>query len=463
MHRLKRPKVIAQRTPNLTTFSVATANNDATTEGKDSEWDTPTPEPAITTPIQAERPEPNADVENDKRLAAERLIQEQQAQAEKQAREADRQAAVVAELARKQEQEAAVQREAEAAQRREQEFAAQRQAEAARQKLAEEQQRAEQTARLAAAEAAKKQAELQAAKERAEKAAAALAQAAAQASAQAAAQGTGTATGIGSGSGSGDANNASAADAGKQSTAGRGRAENGDGASKGQAALPASPGDQTGKGSSKGKDTEQSGGGRLEQGRGAAGSGQGQPGGTSGDQRPAAGKGEGNGPGVAAGGGSEGSAPGKAGGDPAPVRVAQPTAKKDAPAAIPTRAPLPDDPCRQKTDGWYKPDTQVELYAAVWRHGVSWNGDFELLQDAKEGPHQNPIVSIAIRSDGYVDKVTFIKSSGQAGIDGAIRRVIQVLSPFTPFSRELASQCDVIEFPSLWTFNQALRLTWRGQ
>ena len=462
MHRLKRPKVIAQRTPNLTTFSVATANNDATTEGKDSEWDTPTPEPAITTPIQAERPEPNADVENDKRLAAERLIQEQQAQAEKQAREADRQAAVVAELARKQEQEAAVQREAEAAQRREQEFAAQRQAEAARQKLAEEQQRAEQTARLAAAEAAKKQAELQAAKERAEKAAAALAQAAAQASAQAAAQGTGTATGIGSGSGSGDANNASAADAGKQSTAGRGRAENGDSASKGQAALLASPGDQTGKGSSKGKDTEQSGGGRLEQGRGAAGSGQGQPGGTSGDQRPA-GKAEGNGPGVAAGGGSEGSAPGKAGGDSAPVRVAQPTVKKDAPAAIPTRAPLPDDPCRQKTDGWYKPDTQVELYAAVWRHGVSWNGDFELLQDAKEGPHQNPIVSIAIRSDGYVDKVTFIKSSGQAGIDGAIRRVIQVLSPFTPFSRELASQCDVIEFPSLWTFNQALRLTWRGQ
>jgi len=483
VHRLRRPKVIAQRTPELTTFSVPMANNDAATEGKDSERDTPTPELAVTPRIPEEKTDPNADVENEKRLAAERLIQEQQAQAEKLAREtaaqaklaaqqaareaaaraarqlemqrqeADRQAAAEAELARKQEQEAVAQRQAEAAQRREQELAAQRQAETARQKLAEEQRRADQAARLAAAEAARKQAELQA-KEQAEKAAAALALAAAQATGSAA----------GAGSGGGDANNASAADAGKQPTSGRGRAEAGDdGASKGQAALLASPGDQTGKGSTKGKDTEQSGGGRLEQGRGAAGSGQGQPGGTSGDQRPAAGKGEGNGPGVAAGGGGEGSAPGKAGGDPAPVRVAQPTVKKEAPAAIPTRAPLPDDPCRQKTDGWYKPDTQVELYAAVWRHGVSWNGDFELLQDAKEGAYQNPLVSVAIRSDGYVDKVTFIKSSGQAGLDGAIRRVIQVLSPFTPFSRELASQCDVIEFPSLWTFNQALRVTWRGQ
>ena len=483
VHKLKRPTVIAQRTPELTTFSVASASNDATVEGKDSERDTPTPEPAVASPVQEETAEPNAEAENEKRLAAERLVQEQRARTERLAREAaaqaklaaqqaereaaartarqqemqrqeaNRQAVAEAELARKQEQELAAQRAAETAQRQEQELAAQRQADEARQKLAEEQQRADQAARLATAEAAKKQAELQAANERAEKAAAALALASAQA----------TGTAAGAGSGSGDASSASAADTGKQSTSGRGRAETGDGASKGQAALLASAGDQAGKGSSKGKDSEQSGGGRLEQGRGAAGSGQGQPGGTSGDQRPAGGKGDGNGPGGGSGGGNEGSTPGKAGGEPAPVRIAQPTVKKEAPAAIPTRAPLPDDPCRQKADGWYKPDTQVEMYAAVWRHGVSWNGDFELLQDAKEGPYQNPIISIAIRSDGYVDKVTVIKSSGQAGLDGAIRRVIQVLSPFTPFSRELASQCDVIEFPSLWTFNQALRVTWRGQ
>ena len=143
--------------------------------------------------------------------------------------------------------------------------------------------------------------------------------------------------------------------------------------------------------------------------------------------------------------------------------MAQPTPNKEPAAAIPTRAPLPDDPCRMKADGWYRPDPQVELYAAVWRHSLSWNGDFELIRDAIAGPYQNPIVSIVVRRDGYVDGIAFVKSSGQAGLDGSIRRVIHSLAPFPEFSRELAASCDAIEFPSLWTFGQALRVTWRGQ
>jgi len=153
---------------------------------------------------------------------------------------------------------------------------------------------------------------------------------------------------------------------------------------------------------------------------------------------------------------------GGAGERPSP-KTPEPTRKAEAPIAVPAKNPLPGDICRQKVAGWYKPDMQVDLYAAVWRHTVSLEGDFELLQDAKTGPYENPIVTVAIRRDGHIDSVTVHKSSGRPEIDSAVRRVIQMLAPFPPFSRELSIDCDVIEFPSLWTFNRALRVTWRGQ
>jgi chemotaxis protein histidine kinase CheA len=232
--------------------------------------------------------------------------------------------------------------------------------------------------------------------------------------------------------------------------------------SRGNARQGADAAPSPGVGSGKGTEAAPAGGGKLASGQGATGAGQGPPGGASGESR--VGEGSGAQAGQKQG---DGAAVGKAAGSsPAPSQPAkapEPAHKTEARAVVPVKSPLADDICHQKATGWYKPDVQVDLYATVWRHTVSWEGDFDLLQDAKTGSYENPVVSVTIRSDGNVENVTFNKSSGRPEIDGAVRRVIHSLAPYSPFSRELSVDCQVVEFPSVWTFNRALRVTWRGQ
>jgi TolA protein len=136
--------------------------------------------------------------------------------------------------------------------------------------------------------------------------------------------------------------------------------------------------------------------------------------------------------------------------------------QRDRAAARVRVAPF-DDICRQKAAGWYKSDIQVELYAAVWRDTIKMKAPFDLLQAAKAGPYENPLVTVGIRSDGSVDSVTFNKSSGRTEIDEAVRRIIDMLAPYRPFPRELEADCNVVEFPSIWSFDRAVRLNWRGR
>ena len=52
-----------------------------------------------------------------------------------------------------------------------------------------------------------------------------------------------------------------------------------------------------------------------------------------------------------------------------------------------------------------------------------------MVRDAAKRPHTDPLVTVAIRSDGSVESVTFVRSSGVAAIDEAIRRIVDSQSP----------------------------------
>jgi TonB family protein len=67
-------------------------------------------------------------------------------------------------------------------------------------------------------------------------------------------------------------------------------------------------------------------------------------------------------------------------------------------------------------------------------------------------------VTVALRSDGSVESVTFVLSSGVAGIDEAIRRIVQSQTPYPPFPPGLAREFDVIEIRRSWYFDMAIRL-----
>jgi len=78
--------------------------------------------------------------------------------------------------------------------------------------------------------------------------------------------------------------------------------------------------------------------------------------------------------------------------------------------------------------GWLfgRTDPNVDLveYAESISKKLELNMAFELVRDVAEQRHIAPAVTIAIRADVSVDKVTFVVSGGVVAIDEAIRRVV---------------------------------------
>ncbi len=83
---------------------------------------------------------------------------------------------------------------------------------------------------------------------------------------------------------------------------------------------------------------------------------------------------------------------------------------------------------------------------------------FDMAREAAKQPHHNPLVTVAIRSDGSVESVTFVLSSGVAALDEAIRRIIDSQKPYQAFPPDLAREYDVIEIRRAWHFDVAIRL-----
>ena len=83
---------------------------------------------------------------------------------------------------------------------------------------------------------------------------------------------------------------------------------------------------------------------------------------------------------------------------------------------------------------------------------------FDMVREAVKQPHKDPLVTVAVRSDGSVESVTFVLSSGVPAIDEAIRRVVQSQAPYQVFPPGLAREYDVIEIRRTWHFDVAIRL-----
>jgi TonB family protein len=81
-----------------------------------------------------------------------------------------------------------------------------------------------------------------------------------------------------------------------------------------------------------------------------------------------------------------------------------------------------------------------------------------MIRDVIKQAHNSPAVTIAVRSDGTVEKVSFVTSSGVPAIDEAIRKIIASQAPYGAFPPSLARQYDVIEVRRTWVFDIAVRL-----
>ena len=113
---------------------------------------------------------------------------------------------------------------------------------------------------------------------------------------------------------------------------------------------------------------------------------------------------------------------------------------------------------RYRLFGRTDPDQDIILYAEAWERKIQLNLTFDMIREAVKQPHTDPMVTVAIRSDGSVEKITFVQSSGVPALDDAIRRIIDSQKPYQMFPPRLAGEWDVLEIRRTWHFDTAVRL-----
>ena len=104
------------------------------------------------------------------------------------------------------------------------------------------------------------------------------------------------------------------------------------------------------------------------------------------------------------------------------------------------------------------PNQDLVQYAQAMGRKIELNRTLDMVREAVKQPHTQPVVTVAVRADGSVEKVTFETSSGVAAIDDGIRKIIASQAPYGPFPPALARQYDVVEIRRTWIFDVAVRL-----
>lgn len=122
----------------------------------------------------------------------------------------------------------------------------------------------------------------------------------------------------------------------------------------------------------------------------------------------------------------------------------------------PPPARMPGD--RRVATGASERDLVLKMYAESWRGKIERNGQINYPRFWADEVRIEPLVSVALRSDGSVDDVTIIISSGRPEMDEAVRRIVRVNARYAPFPAAIARRYDVIEIRRVWSFGETLKL-----
>jgi TonB family protein len=117
-----------------------------------------------------------------------------------------------------------------------------------------------------------------------------------------------------------------------------------------------------------------------------------------------------------------------------------------------------ENPRRRSIFGRIDADVGLAMYVEGWRLKIERNGRLNYRQSLVETAYTEPIVTVAVRSDGSVEEIIINRSSGRPELDEAVRRIIRLNARYGAFPPELARRYDVIEIRRVWNFDDRLKL-----
>ena len=127
-------------------------------------------------------------------------------------------------------------------------------------------------------------------------------------------------------------------------------------------------------------------------------------------------------------------------------------------SGTPPRPREQDQSRRRIVVGALERDVPLRMYVESWRQKIERNGGMNFPKLIGARARIDPLVSVAVRSDGSIEDVTIVRSSGRQDTDDAVRRIVRINALYSSFPPNIASRYDVIEIRRIWTFDQVLKL-----
>lgn len=106
--------------------------------------------------------------------------------------------------------------------------------------------------------------------------------------------------------------------------------------------------------------------------------------------------------------------------------------------------------------------TREHKYAAyleAWRRKVEYVGNLNYPEEARRHKiYGDLILHVAIRTNGAVDQIRVVRSSGHSVLDNAAINIVKLASPFAPFPDDIKAEVDILDITRTWQFLRGDRL-----
>jgi len=94
-------------------------------------------------------------------------------------------------------------------------------------------------------------------------------------------------------------------------------------------------------------------------------------------------------------------------------------------------------------------------YRDEWRKKVERIGNLNYPDEARRQRIYGSLrMLVIVKSDGTVEELRVLESSGRPVLDEAAMRIVRLSAPFAPFSGELARNYDQVEIIRTWRFGR---------
>jgi periplasmic protein TonB len=100
-------------------------------------------------------------------------------------------------------------------------------------------------------------------------------------------------------------------------------------------------------------------------------------------------------------------------------------------------------------------------YLGAWARKVERIGNLNYPQAARDQRmFGSLILHVAVRSDGSVEQIRIVRSSGYDLLDEAAVRIVELAAPYAPFPPDIAAETDVLDIVRTWQFLRGGGLGW---